>query len=89
MDRDVLHLELADVGNLVVTHIDSELDAPISDTRRRRVDEAIPRVVDERHLRMLLQLRPHPREKEQILDKDSAAAPIHHLKSVENSNNGH
>ena len=83
MDRQVLHLELANVGNLVVTHIDSELDAPISDTRRRRVDEAIPRVVDERHIRMLLQLRPHPREKEQILDEDSPTAPIHHLRSME------
>ena len=80
MDRDVLHLELANVGNLVVTHKDSELDAPVSDTRRRRVDEAIPRVVDERHIRMLLQLRPHQWESEQILDEDSTAAPIHHLK---------
>ena len=80
MDRDVLHLELADVGNLVVTHIDSELDAPISDTGGRRVDEAIPRVVDERHIRVLLQLRPHPRESEQVLYEDSSTAPIHHLK---------
>ena len=82
MDRHELELELANVGNLVVTHIDGELNAPVSHTRRRRVDEAVSRVVDERHIRVLLQLRPHPREKEQILDKDSPAAPIHHLKSV-------
>ena len=82
MDRDVLHLELADVGNLVATHIDSEFNAPITDTGRRRVDEAIPRVVDERHVRMPLQLRPHARKCEQIVDEDPSAAPIHHLKTM-------
>ena len=82
MDRDVLHLELADVGNLVVTHIDSELDAPVSDTRRRRVDEAVPRIVNERNVQMLLQLRPHARECVQIIDEDASAAPIHHLKTT-------